>query len=412
MHYSDIQFTLKENIFHSNLEGDFACFALWQDARPFLEEIRKVLKNRFEILLETEIVWTEKNFHSNAQRIYEVPITKENQNITESIHGKKIGGNAFILFVIKDKNPFYTHAQSVSGKIEMTNLNIVNVKYTIRDWIFKKTGKKYGVHSTNNIFEFYFQVPLLLGIKRFEKLINGEKIEEPKIEKDLEGANGWESYKELFSILNLTCNYLVQRGFEDLPSSNPEKDIDFLSDNYQRLASALGAKQNLNKPYKAQIIVDNEIVSLDIRYVGDKYYDPVWASKMLKNKVLKNSIYIPRKDDYFFSLLYHAKIQKPQVKQKYILVLENLAEQMHFNWYKTKYLNDNAIIGKAMKGFFDANGYFYEDPIDKGVYKNQEIIKNLPSHKIVEKRKFVKIKSKLYPYIPSFIINIKKKIFR
>lgn len=411
MHYSDIQFTLKGNIFHSNLEGDFACFALWQDARPFLEEIRKVLKNRFEILLETEMVWSKEYFHSNAQRLYEAPIyLNENQEFLQSIHGNKIGGNSFILFIIKDENPLYTYAQSVSGKIEITNLNFVDAKYTFRDWIFEKTNKKYGVHSTNNIYEFFFQVPLLLGVDRFKKLLNSEIIEEVRIEKDLEGAKGWESYKDLFEILNLTCNYLVQRGFETLPESNPEKDIDFLTDNHQRLASALGAIQNRNQSYKGKIKVAEEWISLDMRYVGDKYYDVVWEKNMLDNKIMHNNIYIPREDDYFFSLLYHAKAQKSSVKDKYIPILEQLAKQLKFNWYNSNKLNDNKFIAKALKGFYEANGYFYEDAIDKGVYKNQEIIETLPSFKVIKPKKLLKIKTRLYPYIPKSLIKIKKKI--
>src|SRR5699024_310937 len=108
----------------------------------------------------------------------------------------------------------------------------------------------YAIHSTNNIYEFFFQVPLLLGVKLFEKIISEEHIQLNVLRKDLEGANGWNSWNEVIDILNATTNYLVLRGFETLPMYNPEKDIDVLTDNYQRFASVLGAEQINKKPYK------------------------------------------------------------------------------------------------------------------------------------------------------------------
>ena len=411
--YSDIKFNKLGNKFQHNLEADFGCIALWKSARPYLKDIRKLVGEKFEILLETEIEWSSKHFHSNAQRLYEAPIyVGKKQNEIHSSHSEKIGDNKFILFIIKDKNPHYTYAQSVSGKIEMSNINIVNVKYKIRDWISADTGFKYGVHSTNNIHEFFFQVPLLLGVERFKRLLNSEIILEPFIKKDLEGANGWKSYEELFTILNLTTNYLVQRGFETLPKENPEMDIDFLTDNYQRLASALGGKQNKNQLYKGTVIVDNKLISLDLRYVGDKYYDVNWEKEILLNKVNQNGVYIPREDDYFFSLLFHAKVQKQNVKEKYIKILENLAISLNFKWYKTAYLEDNLMIGRILNGFYQSHAYTYENPVDKGVYKNKAVINLLPSIKTYRIKKSFKYRLKrfLIKVIPKKSIPILKKI--
>src|SRR5690554_3118350 len=296
--YSDIKYNIVKNRFHHNLEADFGCVALWKSARPHLDEIRKLLNENFEVLLETEIEWSEKHFHANAQRLYEAPIyVGVNHDKIHSSHSKKIGDNKFILFVVKDVNPNYTYAQSVSGKVEMSNLNIVDAKYKVRDWIAENSDEKYGVHSTNNIHEFFFQVPLLLGENRFIRLINSEKIIEPIISKDLEGAEGWESYNDLFKILNLTTNYLVQRGFETLPDENPEMDIDFLTDNHQRLASAIGAKQKKEQLYKGFVFIKKQSISLDFRYVGDKYYDVNWEKDMLQNKVFRNGVYVPRSEE-------------------------------------------------------------------------------------------------------------------
>src|SRR5690554_5860483 len=309
INFSDIKFGLKENRFYHNIDGDFACFALWESARPYRDKIRKELSERFQILLETEIEWSKANFHQNAERLYEVPMFSDNRQFdVESSHAKKIGDTKFILFVLRDETPDYTYAKSVSGKNELSNLNFVKAKYKFRDWIEKDTGNKYGVHSTNNIYEFFFQVPLLLGTEIFKQLLNKESLQIDTILKDLEGANGWKNWNEVFEILNLTTNYLVLRGFETLPTTNPERDLDVITDNYQRFASALGATQKKKKPYKGYISVNDESISLDIRFIGDNYYNVSWAKEMLATKEFYNDVvFVPRLDQYFFSLLFHAK---------------------------------------------------------------------------------------------------------
>jgi len=408
--YADIKFHYSNQQFSHSLDSDFGCFAIWKVARPYKAKIRQLFESNFEILLETEIHWSEKNFHSNASRLYETPIYANTANEElHSAHAEKIGDNKFICFIIKDNSPKYTYAQSVSGKIEMSNLNIVDAKYQMRRWIEKDTGIKYGVHSTNNIYEFFFQVPLLLGVEKFRKLLRGERLNVDKIEKDLEGVEGWNNYEELFEILNLTTNYLVQRGFETFPEENLEMDIDFLTDNYQRLASAIGARQRKNQLYKGKILVDKKEVSVDIRFIGDKYYDVIWENAMLHNKVVQNNIFIPRADDYFFSLLFHAKAQKPSIKSKYIGILDNLSKKLNFQWYKAELLENNTKIGELLKGFYLAHGYSYEKPIDKEVYKNIEVIKQLSQF---NNSRYQQVRSKILRILPKSTVSFLKKFWK
>jgi hypothetical protein len=413
---SDIKFKYSEDGFKHNLVEDFACFALWKNARSYRERISNLLSSQFEILLETEIVWSEKHFHDNAARIYETPIYKDIPlKKRKSGHAKKIGDNKFILFVVKDNKPNYTFAKSVSGKIELSNLNIVESKYEFRDWIQKASGEKYGVHSTNNIFEFFFQGPLLLGVDLFEKLLKGEKLNVPKVSKDLEGAEGWSNYEEVFKILNLTNSYLVQRSFESLPHANEEKDIDLLTDNYQRLASTLGVRQSKKHPFKGKVLIDNEEVSLDIRFVGDKYYDAAWQKDMLNNKVIRNGVFIPNKEDYFFSLLFHCRVQKGFVKEKYIDILGDIAGKLNFAWYDTSLLFDSKKVGQILKGYFQSQGYYYEDPIDNGVFKNTEVIKYLPTpnpNTAFSKKSIKRIKSLIIHFLPPIVILYLKKVIK
>lgn len=418
MNYADIDFRLVDTQFQRNHKGDFACFALWKSARPYRDKIRDYLTENFEVLLETEIVWSEQYFHENAARLYEAPIFGEKDAPHRSNHAKKIGDNRFILFVVKDSSPEYTYARSVSGKIELSNLNVVRAKYAFRDWIREDTGVPYGVHSTNNIYEFFFQVPLLVGVELFETLLAGQKKSIQSINKDLEGAGGWSSYQELFRMLNLSSNYLVLRGFESLPQVNPEKDLDVLTSDYQRFASALGATQRQSMPFKGTVQVAGEPVSLDIRFVGDHYYYPVWAERMLATKVLRDGVFVPRADHYFFSLLFHAKVQKPVVKDKYYGILEDLANELGFEWYRTQDLDDDIKMGRMLNGYFRNYDYYYEDPVDGGVHKNRTVIEQLrtrPDHsraKNLKTRVKTQVKSRVRQVLPEPLVPIVKKLLR
>lgn len=416
-HYSDIQFTLTENRYSHNLDADYSCFALWKSARPFRDRIRKLLSEHFEILLESEIEWSSENFNLNAARLYEEAVFKGIElNKIRSVHRDKIDDRKFILFVIKDKNPEYTYAQSVSGKIELSNLNVVSVKEEIRKWIKEETGEEFGVHSTNSILEFFFQATLLLGEERVDKILNGERISEEKIAEDLIGSDGWKDYRQMFSVMNRACNYLILRGFEALPKSNPEKDLDLLTDNYQRLASVLGARQLPDRPYKAVVKVGGEEISLDMRFVGDKYYDAAWENNMLQNKIFKTGIFVPAEDDYFFSLLYHAKVQKTEVKPVYIDILTRIAENLGFSWFDAEVLKDNEKTGKILAGYMKNHTYYYEDPLDEGVVKHMDVINFLPGKDdfMVRKSGVHQLKTKIFESLPEPVakkyMDLKKKL--
>lgn len=385
--YSNIKFSLNSNVMQHNLTDDYACFALWNSARPFQKEIREYLSDHFEVVFESEVEWSCGNFHKNASRIYETPLFYNEKIPKEkSPYLSKIVDNDFIFYVVKDLNPAYTYARSVSNHIEVSNLNVVKAKYLFRDWIFNRSGYKYGVHSSNNLYEFFYQTPLILGPEIFNDIINGKQVIQQKLQKDVEGAEGWQSWKQVFDILNLSTNYLVLRNYEGLPFENYEKDIDLLTDNYQRVASALGVYQQPNKLYRGYIKVQGQEVPVDIRFVGDKYLDTSWQKDMLSAKVFENGIYIPRKDHFFFSLLFHCKVQKHEVKETYIPVLNHLSEDMNFTWFNEKVLSEDIAASEIINGFFKANGYYYENPVDEGVIKNRKVIKHLIKKNSLGKR--------------------------
>ncbi|MBZ0333206.1 hypothetical protein [Marinobacter sp. AL4B] len=362
--------------FDAVAEFDYSLFIVWEDAKEFIDDIREKLNERFNLLLDASVEWSDKYFIENACRLYEIPINDTDKVNVDILN--KIGTPKFHLFMIQDVEPHYTYLPSVSGKVELSNTAVVAAKYEFREWVKAKTGKSFSIHSTNNISEFHFQAPLLLGLNLYEKIINNEKQLVKTLQKDLEGAGSWNSYKELFDILNVTTNYLVQRSFETLPFKNEELDIDFLTDSYQRLASAIGCKQDKKHPYKGVANIENNRISIDMRYVGDNYYNTIWSERMLRRKINCNGVFTPRIDDFFFSLLFHCKVQKASVKEKYITQLNDIAKILDFDWFNKGLLKDDLQIAKLLNGYYRSEGYFFELPIDREVYTNKKIAVHLP----------------------------------
>lgn len=411
--YSDIKFSMEDSGFSHNFGDDYACFALWEEAKPYRDRIRALLSSEFEILLETEIEWSKYHFHDNASRLYERPVYHSIPKIDrKSEHAWKIGDRVFVLFVIKDKKPKYSYAMSISKVIELSNLNTVAVKEQMRNWIFQDTGVKYAVHGTNNIYEFLYQAPLLLGVEMLGRLLNGEKPLISRISKDLEGANGWSSWRDVFEILNLTNNYLVLKEYEESFFVNREDDFSLLTDNYQRVASALGISQSSPDSYRGVIKVKDKETPINIRFVGDKYLNSAWQKDMLNHKFKKQDTYVLRHDFCFFYLLFSCAFEESRITDECILKLDSIASKKYFTWYHSDMLLDKSSIGSVLKGYFQANGYYYEKPIDKSIFRNKDVVRVLPclNSIVLRESKRSIVKRTIKKALPVFLFSVIKRL--
>jgi hypothetical protein len=412
--FSNIKFDYYNNKLSHNFEIDYGLFAIWENANPQIDLIRKELLKNFTVILESKIIWSEANFQDNAARLYEQAIfSNTSKKSRVSGHTSKIGKREFVVFVVKDYLPDYSYNLTVSKKVEITNNNFRKLKYKFREWAKIEGGTNFAVHSTNNINEFFYQAPLLFGVKLFDNFFEEEGLKISCIEKDLEGANGWNTWDDVFKILNVCSNYLVLRSFKDLPHNNYEKDLDLLVENFQKVASLLCMEQSSSKPYKGNIQVANEFVSVDLRFVGDDYYDRNWQLNMLGRKSFVNGFFIPRIDDLFFSLLFHCKIQKSQVKNHYVNQLQELAVILGFDWFNPNLLGDDIFIGTVLGGFYLGNGYYFEVPVDPFVHHNKAITKYLPrkSAIVAVESNMKYFKRKTIQYLPKSSVPFLRKIY-
>jgi hypothetical protein len=145
----------------------------------------------------------------------------------------------------------------------------------------------------------------------------------------------WDSLQSFFSYLNEKEEYLVLRNYEELLDRGlPDihSDIDVLcedADSFIDSARAVPRTKNKKDRVHQKVLIGDKYVSLDVRYVGDGYYDKNWEAEMLNRRGLTDDFcYTMDKENYFYSLMYHAIIQKHSISDEYKARLKRMSMDM------------------------------------------------------------------------------------
>lgn len=144
----------------------------------------------------------------------------------------------------------------------------------------------------------------------------------------------WNSIVEMLNYMGeLQCKSLVLRNYElfaDNSLLNNHEDIDLLCESPSFLIEQMGFFPRASvedKTHLATYVSDRKI-EIDLRYVGDTYYDEQWEKTMLKNRIKSESgFYILCPEDYIYSLLYHGFYHKNILKDEYRDRIISLAKE-------------------------------------------------------------------------------------
>ena len=349
------------------MKEELHLFIIWENARYKQEEIIKDIKANFQIIKIYEIEWNKENFSNNLSRFYGANLPK---GCGKEEH---CGNGKFLLIVVKDTNPIYEERMTSKGP-KILNINMFDKKEQYREL----TGGGHRVHATNNEIETNHDLTLLLG-KNIEDYLkenntewNGE-IEEKNI--DLIGSNEWNTVTEMFYALNNCIKYAILRNHESLPNEiydNDHNDIDIICESLEDAAYVLNATPVFEEEYRVhyKTSVEGRIAYFDLRHIGDDYYSKEIEERILNNRIYnEKGFYTLEKEDYFYTLLYHALIQKNEFKKDY---KEKLAQM------KVEKVNENTTIeeySEILKKWLWKNNYIITDPIDKSVIMNSETLK-------------------------------------
>lgn len=348
---------------------------VWNTALGKFNEIVTDLNSKFTIQNIYDITWPGISFKQNLAKFYINNLSKfDDGHITQIINDKAshCGTGNFAAIIVEDSNPDMQVTDTSSGP-DTVNMNIFKCKQLYRDW----TGGGHRIHTSNNIRECNADLTLLLG-KNLEDFIKGNQPWNGKItellNKQMPGTGGWTSIEELFYVLNNTMEYVVLRNFEPIPEQyhvDNHGDIDLLVEDYKKAVHIIGGV-NTNTHQNCvhhKVNINNSIVPFDFRFVGDNYYDKKWQQNILSNKVFhKNLFYIPDYTNYFYSLLYHATVQKVEspMPTDYEQRLLKMAKEYNIN-FDSNISKSNENLKKFLNTFMVEHKYSYIQPIDPSV---------------------------------------------
>lgn len=349
------------------VEEELHLFILWQNARDQEKSILADIKKKFEVLRVFEIQWSREKFSENLTRFYGTNLPPRSG---KELH---VGTGPFLLVVVKDINPIYDHHETSRGP-ELVNSNVFLSKCAHREL----TGGGHKIHATNSKKEFEHDIVLLLGLNTHDFVRRYGKPSKftIKLKRDLVGADGWESLAQLFYVLNATITYVVLRNYEPLPEAyyaEEHGDIDILVENYENTNMILRSEPVFSENYRVhkKVRVAEEDVLFDVRYLGDDYYTYDWERQILdRRSMYEGKFYVPSENDHFYSLMYHALVHKPEVKQDYIETLEEFSGIALFN--QDDNLVDSGVAIVELARFLARKKYTITTPIDHSVFFNHD----------------------------------------
>src|SRR5690554_42612 len=180
-----------------------------------------------------------------------------------------------------------------------------------------------------------------------------------------------------------TVAYAILRNYDNLLEDElymeGHGDIDLICEDSRKLAPDIGALDHPGHVRNGEgngthyiIYINGVEVSLDLRHIGDAYYCEQWERDMLLRRKLHNGFYVLSKEDYFYTLIYHAIFQKDTFSEDYQRRLKKMGEDLGVEIKNNSisfYVN---LLEKHMK----QHDYHYEYPVDKYVPLKRKYIQD------------------------------------
>lgn len=342
---------------------------IWSNAYDKKDWIINDLKSSFAILKEIEICWTKKDFLNNLFVFYSHSQCHLDEYQYFRILESKMehcGTNKFYAVIFEDKSPKLEERETSSGST-IVNVNVFDKKELYR----KITGGGHKIHTSNDAWETNKDLTVLFGknTEDFLKWIGNNEVRE--YNENCIGVNGFNSIQQFFYLLNNTIKYCILRNHEILPNQYTVEghgDIDLLVENKNYARYLTLAHPVYKDPLRVYhlIKIDNKEIPFDFRHVGDLYYDNAWEKDILENRrFLEKGMYVPNNEDQYYSLLYHAYIQKYAVADDYHEKLRLYAERISVEYDA----NQNCAIVQLIS-FLKKHHYAITRPSDLSVPLN------------------------------------------
>ncbi|EJO9872745.1 hypothetical protein NU726_002136 [Vibrio vulnificus] len=342
-------------------------FIVWNKASHIKDLAKKEIIKNFELLNCGETKWSEKFIHQNFLRFYSELALGTSDKVEE------VGQGSFHFFLVKDIYPRFEYRSDASGRVKKVNSNIIDLKSKLR----KKTDVAFGVHCSDSNNEFIQNCAMIFGNKYEETLssiIDNKSFTVDETSKAI-GENGWDSFEQLFNYLNKTTQYVVLRNPGELIDGfeHGKGDVDILCNDRKKFMSLANGIPIWESKNFFHVKVEGKNVLFDVREKGENYLDERWIERMLNNSSMNEFQYLRtlNKDDYFFSHLYYALVNKRKIPNKYNLRLANLAKEIgSYDLVFKSGVIDGKLAIFTLKGYMLNNGFTFTLPSDPSVYIN------------------------------------------
>lgn len=343
-------------------------FILWSNSRYKENEILADISQRFKIVGLFEITWVKKNVASNFSRFYDhsLPPNSEKE--------RHAGSDEFLLVIVFDENPRYDYRDTSKGKVYV-NSNMFDAKSRYRIM----TGGGHKIHGTNNREEFRHDVVMILGVSEQDLLAkkmivrDNEPVIKVKLIRDIVGADGWTSFKELFYVLRECGDYVILRNSRKINEQNVTSfsgDIDLLVNDKKRFQYVLGDLSFIESNEYIQghvhAVVNNCLIKFEIIDVVEGIYSASYCSYLMSSKVIEDGVSILPERVEKYALLYHALLFSAGLSQKHRNRLENSFESLK---------KENLLLDLDM--FLESNKIEVCVPKDSRKYFNIDVARKI-----------------------------------
>ena len=335
--FNRIGLSIEKNLILSN---DLRVLVVWDQKNNYQIE-KKIKKNRDILIIDK--IKIRKNFYIDnfKDRIFWID-QFYNKKISKNTN--KLKNNIYV-YIIKSIDPVFKPNKMIFTKDErIVDHKIFSFKKKIRK------NKLSTIHISDNFEE-----------SKRNAIFFSKSIKNFPAAYFFQTQNIFRSEKEFFKKLNKNkkLKYVVLRQ-----RKSKNDDIDILVNDYfifKRTSDCHSYKKknlklisNAGDPIEDNgfkvsnfIKIKDEIIKLDVRFIGDGYLDSQWQKKILDKRVLKLNYYIPNNENYIFSLIYHIVYHKGFIDKKYNNILKKSFKLRSIDLIKiTKIIQDYLSLKK------------------------------------------------------------------
>jgi hypothetical protein len=261
-------------------------FVIWGHARAAEDRIVTDLADRFEVLHVYDVHWSRSLLMRNFRRFY------SDIDVRGIAHLYKKGAGAFLAITAVDHQPRFEERMTARG-MRLVNSRFLDAKVIYREWTSDLV-----VHCGENEWENTRDITMLLGEDPRSHLARSSRRWDglvERLDRDIVGARGWPSARELFRVLNETVRYAVLEPDDPVAALDAgASSVELLAGPRSGLPSTVPTILNADPRFlslpdvggRYGVSVGGRSVTVTIRHIGDQLLDARWEADLIARREL------------------------------------------------------------------------------------------------------------------------------